>query len=102
VPRKYLKTRFTVVQCSFPGFDINLLNTPTACAMCSLVKTIAYIRLLTALAYGTWDMSSSTSFVLGHYSENNLTPTGIVTFTSLLSCILNLYSIVSTYFLWFN
>jgi len=60
------------------------------------------MKLPTALAHGTWDMSSSYSYVLGHYSANNFTPTRIGTFTDLLSCILKLYSIILTYFLWFN
>src|ERR1700733_12907034 len=102
MPCKYLKTRFTATQCSFPGLDINLLNTPTACAMSGLVQTIAYIKLPTTLAYGTRDILSSSSCVLGHCLADNLTPTGTGTFMGLLSCILNLWSIVSTYFLWFN
>jgi len=100
VPPKYLKTCFTAVQCSFPGFDINLLNTPTTCAMFGLLQTIAYISLLIALAYGTQDMSSYS--VLGHCLVDNLTPTGIGTFTGLLSYILKLCNIVLTYLLWFN
>jgi hypothetical protein len=36
-----------------PWFDIQLLKTPTACAMSILVWTIAYIKLPTALTYGT-------------------------------------------------
>jgi len=47
-------------------------------------------------------MSSSSSYALGHYSTDNFTQAGIGIFTGLLSCTLNLYNIVSTYFLWFN
>ena len=47
-------------------------------------------------------MSSICSYVFGHYSTYNFEPTGIGVFTGLQSYILNLYSIMSTYFLWFN
>ena len=70
--------------------------------MYGLVHTIAYIKLRTALAYRTRDMSYSSSCVLGHCSIDNFTPTGIGTLTGLLSCMLNLFSTISTYFLWFN
>ena len=65
VPHKYLKTLFTTLQCSFPGFDIYLLKNTTPCAIFGLLQTIAYIKLPTTLAYGTREMSSSSSSVLG-------------------------------------
>jgi hypothetical protein len=53
VTHKYLKNLFIVVQFYFLDFDIYLLKNPTACSMFGLVQTIAYIKLPTALAYGT-------------------------------------------------
>ena len=99
---KYLNTLFTSIQCSFPRFEIYMLKTPTALAISSLVQTIAYIKLPTTLEYGTHKIYSSSYHALGHDSTYNFTTTWIGTLTALLSCMLNLYSIVSTYFLWFK
>ena len=40
VPRKYLNTLLTVVQCSFPGVYMYLLNTPIAWEILGRVQTI--------------------------------------------------------------
>ena len=103
VPQRYLKTLFRNVQWSFPGFDIYLLKNPTAWAMFVLVHTISYIKLPTTLAYGTREISSSSSSLfLGQWSTYKFTPTGIGTLIVLLYCMLNLCSIISTCFLWFK
>ncbi|RDX72048.1 hypothetical protein CR513_48528, partial [Mucuna pruriens] len=54
------------------GFPMNLLTTPTACAMSGLVQIMAYIRLPTADAYGTRDISILSSSLLGLILEDNL------------------------------
>ena len=102
VPHKYLKILFIVIQCSFLGFYIYLLKNPTAWAMSGLVHTIAYIKLQSELAYGTCDISSSSSHVLGQCSTDNFKPIGIGTLIDLLSYMLNLCSSVSIYFIWFK
>ncbi|BAT96990.1 hypothetical protein VIGAN_09032700 [Vigna angularis var. angularis] len=68
----YLRTLLTAFQCSSPGFAINLLTAPTACAMSGLVQIMAYIRLPTADAYGTRDISILSASLLGHILEDNL------------------------------
>ncbi|KAL2339206.1 hypothetical protein Fmac_013652 [Flemingia macrophylla] len=68
----YLRILFTTFQCSLPGFAINRLTVPTACAISGLVQIIAYIRLPTVDAYGTRDISILSASLLGHIPEDNL------------------------------
>ncbi|KAK9698734.1 hypothetical protein RND81_08G127500 [Saponaria officinalis] len=65
VPLRYRKIIFTTCQCSLPRSHINRLTTLTDCARSGLVQTIAYIKLPTALAYGTRDMYAFSSADLG-------------------------------------
>ena len=48
------------------------LTAPTACAMYDLVHIIANIKLPTADAYGTRDISFLSASLLGHILEDNL------------------------------
>ena len=65
------------------------LTAPTACAMSGLVHIIANIKLLTADAYSTWDISFFYASLLGHILEDNLKLTGSGVEIDLQSCMLN-------------
>jgi hypothetical protein len=97
VPLKYLRIHFTTSQCSLPRLFIYLLTTPTACAISGLVQTIAYIKLPTGDEYGTLDMYSISSCVLGHISLINLKWLAKGVLTGFAFCILNLSNTFSVY-----
>ena len=84
----YLKILFTVFQCSSPGFTMYRLTAPTACAIFGLVQIITNIKLLTADAYGTRDISFLSALLLGHILEDNLKLTGSGVEIDLQSCML--------------
>ena len=52
VPLMYPRILLTILQCSLPGFAMNWLTVPTACAMSGLVQIIANIKLPTVDAIG--------------------------------------------------
>ena len=72
----YLIILFTAVQCSSLGFAMYRLTVHTACAMSGLVHIIANIKLPTADAYGTRDISFLSASLIGHILEDNLKLTG--------------------------
>ena len=84
----YLRILFTAFQCSPLGFAIYLLTAPTACAMSGLVQTMANIKLPTADAYGTRDISILSASLLGLILEDNLKLTGRGVEIGLQSCML--------------
>ena len=63
VPFKYRSIHLTAFQCSLPGLLMNMLTTPTAYPISSQVHTIAYIKLPTTEAYGTFIISAFSAFV---------------------------------------
>ncbi|KAJ9540040.1 hypothetical protein OSB04_026546 [Centaurea solstitialis] len=69
VPFKYRNAVLTAVQCDRPGFARNRLTTPTQCARSGRVHTMAYMRLPTALAYGTFNISA---FSLSSFGQSSL------------------------------
>ena len=84
----YLRILFTVFQCSPLGFVVYRLIASTASAMSGLVHFIANIKLLTAVAYGTRDISFLFASLLGHILEDNLKLTGSGVEIDLQSCML--------------
>ena len=64
------------------------LTAPTACAMSSLVHIMANIKLPTADAYGTRDISILSASLLGLILEDNLKLTERGVEIGLLSCML--------------
>jgi len=68
----YLKILLIVFQCSLPGFAMYRLTTLIACAMFGLVHIIANIKLSTADAYGTRDISILSASLLGDILVDNL------------------------------
>ena len=68
----YLKILLIVFQCSQPGFAMYRLATPTACAMSGFVHIMANIKLPTADAYSTRDISILSASLLGDILEDNL------------------------------
>jgi hypothetical protein len=64
------------------------LTTPAARAMSSLVPIMANIKLLTADAYGTWDISILSASLLGDILEDNLKLIGSEVEIDLQSCML--------------
>ncbi|KAE8685516.1 F-box/kelch-repeat protein SKIP30-like isoform X2 [Hibiscus syriacus] len=85
----YLKILFTIFQCSLPGFAMCRLTTPTAWAMSGLVHIIENIKLPTADAYNTRDISILSSSLLGLILEDNLKLIGRWVEIGLQSCMLN-------------
>uniref|UniRef100_A0A0D3AJG8 Uncharacterized protein n=1 Tax=Brassica oleracea var. oleracea TaxID=109376 RepID=A0A0D3AJG8_BRAOL len=69
------------------------LTTPTACAMSGRVQIIANIKLPTADAYGTRDISILPSSLLILIPEDNLKLIGSGVKIGLQSCMLNLRKI---------
>ena len=69
-----------------------LLTTPTACAISGLVQTIAYIKLPTLDAYGTLDIYSISSWVLGHISLISLKQIEKGVLTGFSFYILNIFN----------
>ena len=102
VPLKYQRIHFTSCQCSLPGSLINLLTSPTAWEISSLVYTIAYIKLLTTDGYGTLDIWIISSSFLGLCSFNNLKWPAKGAPTDLTSYILNLSKTFFMYSSWDN
>ena len=84
----YLRILFTAIQCSPPRFAMYRLTAPIACAMSGLVHIIANIKLSTADAYGTRDISFFSALLLGHILEDNLKLTGSGVEIDLQSCML--------------
>ncbi|KAL9388103.1 hypothetical protein Peur_018867 [Populus x canadensis] len=84
----YLKILLIVFQCSLPGFAMYRLTAPTACAMSGLVHIMANIKLPTADAYGTRDISILSASLLGDILEDNLKLTGSGVEIGLQSCML--------------
>ena len=64
------------------------LTAPTACAMFGLVQIMANIKLPTADAYGTRDISILSASLLGLILEDNLKLVGKRVEIGLLSCML--------------
>ena len=93
---------FNASQCSLPGLFIYLLTTPTSCATSGHVQTIAYIKLPIVDEYGTLDMYSISSYVLGHISLVNLKWLAKGVLTGFAFCILNLSNTFSVYSPWDN
>nr|GEW23329.1 zinc finger, CCHC-type [Tanacetum cinerariifolium] len=90
VPLMHLRILFTAFQCSRLGFAMYRLTTPTVCAIMSgLVQIIANIKLPTADAYGTQNISILSSLQLGLILEDNLRSGGNGVDIDLQSCILN-------------
>ena len=84
----YLRILFAIIQWSPPGFVMYRLTTPTTCTMFGLVQIIANIKLPTAGAYGTRDISFLSASLLGYILEDNLKLIGSVVEIDLQSCIL--------------
>jgi len=84
----YLKILFVVFQCSQPGFAMYRLAAPIACTMSGLVHIMANIKLPTADAYGTRDISILFASFLGDILEDNLKLIGSEVEISLQSCML--------------
>ena len=89
----YLRVLFTTIQCSPLGFVIYRLTAFTTCTMSSLLHIIANIKLSTADAYGTRDISFLFVSLLEHILEDNLKLTGSGVEIDLQSCILERYKI---------
>ena len=89
VPFKYRSIYLTVFQCSLPGLLMNRITTPTAYPISGQVQTIAYIKLPTAEAYGTFIISAFSAFVFGISLPDNLQFAGSVDPTDFASDMLN-------------
>lgn len=68
----YLIIVFTVFQCFPAGFAMYQLTASTAYAMSGFVQIIANIKLSTADAYDTRDISFFFASLLGYIFEDNL------------------------------
>src|ERR1700733_5908255 len=73
VPCKYRKTRWHCCQWTRPGLELNRLRAPTAYAMSGRVPTDRYMRLPTALRYGTEDIYAISSGESGQSSLERVT-----------------------------
>src|SRR3954462_8124004 len=89
VPCKYLSIHFKASQCCLPGHAMYQLTTLTACEISGRVHTIAYMMLPTVLKYGTLDMCSASSSLLGDNSTDNLKRAAKGIITGLDSLMLN-------------
>ena len=95
------KIHFMTSHYPFPGSCMYLHTMLTACDKSSFVHTVAYIKLLIALAYGMWDMYSQSSIDFGDIIAASMKwgANGVLTdFASLW--ILNFYSTFCKYPFW--
>ena len=90
----YLKILFTISQCSLPGFAMYRLIVPTAYAISKILQTIANIKLSTADAYSTRDISILLASLLGLILDDNLKLVGRGVGIGLQSCMLKRCKIV--------
>ena len=72
VPFKYLSIHFIATQCSRPGLLIYQLTALIANAMSDLVQIIAYIKVPTTDAFGTFRISALSFSPFGHCLAFNL------------------------------
>ena len=84
----YLRILFTTFQCSPLGFAMYQLTTPTAYTMSGPIQIIVNIKLSTADAYGTRDISFLSTSLLGHTLEDNFKLIGSMVEIGLQSCML--------------
>jgi hypothetical protein len=82
-----------VFQCSIPGFAMYRLTAPTTYAMSGLVHIMTNIKLPTADAYGTQDISILSASLLRDIVEDNLKLIGSGVKIGLQSCMLKRHKI---------
>jgi len=101
VPLMYRRIHFTASQWLLQGSGMYLLTILTAYEKSSLVHTIAYIKLLLALAYSTWDIYSYSSAIAGDIIALSMKWGANSVLTNFVSpLILNFYSTFCKYPFW--